>query len=288
METSAFRVEDAGGGVGDGVGASVPLTRGPVVRRMGFRFDDLPRHWFMGHPVHTAVVNALSLLFPAGERFFIRSVKHYEGAVADPALRAAMRAFYGQEANHQKEHLSANAALEAQGFELESFLSRWERVAFEVVEPRFPAHLRLAATAAAEHFTATLAEIALRDRVLDAAHPAMRDLLFWHAAEEIEHKAVAFDVLQAVDPRYRTRVLGFAIVSTVLAWGWFVGTRHLLKQDAGPRPAMPSEARRRLPRVALRVGRSLLDYLRPGFHPDQQDNRGIARDYLASIGRIDR
>lgn len=259
----------------------------PVVRRMGLGFEGLPRHWFLGHPVHTAVVNALSLLFPAGERFFIRSVKHFEGQVADASLKDAMRAFYGQEAHHQKEHLAANKALEGQGFELESFLRWWERVAFEVVEPRFPPHIRLAATAAAEHFTATLAEIALTDRVLEQAHPAMQDLLFWHAAEEIEHKAVAFDVLQAIDPRYRTRVLGFVVVSAVLALGWVVATRHLLKQEPGPRPPMPKAARERLPRVFKRVARSLGAYLKPGFHPDQQDNRGLAREYLASIGRLD-
>jgi len=60
---------------------------------MGLTFEDLPRHWFFGHPIHTAVVNALSLLFPAGERFFIRSVKHFEDRIADPDLRAAMRGF---------------------------------------------------------------------------------------------------------------------------------------------------------------------------------------------------
>lgn len=259
----------------------------PKVRRMGLGFEGLPRHWFMGHPVHTAVVNALSLLFPAGERFFIRSVKHYEGQVGDAALREAMRAFYGQEAHHQKEHLAANGALEAQGFEIASFLSWWERVAFEVVEPRFPPNVRLAATAAAEHFTATLAEIALRDRVLEQAHPSMQALLFWHAAEEIEHKSVAFDVLQAVDPRYRTRVLGFVVVSAVLGLGWVVGARHLLKQESGARPPLPEAAKARLPRVAARVLRSLGSYLRPGFHPEQVDNRGLAQAYLAQIGRLE-
>jgi len=258
----------------------------PTVRRMGLGFDGLPRHWFMGHPVHTAVVNALSLLFPAGERFFIRSVKHYEATIADPALKEAMRAFYGQEAHHQKEHLAANEALEGQGFEIASFLAWWEEVAFEVIEPRFRPHIRLAATAAAEHFTATLAEIALRDRVLEQAHPSMQALLFWHAAEEIEHKSVAFDVLQAVDPRYRTRVIGFVLVSAVLGLGWVAGTRHLLKQENGPKPPMPKAARERLPRVIGEVVRSLGAYLWPGFHPDQVDNRGLAREYLARIGRL--
>jgi predicted metal-dependent hydrolase len=258
----------------------------PTVRRMGIDFGGLPKHWFFGHPVHTAVVNALSLLFPAGERFFIRSVKYFESEISDPTLKAAMRAFYGQEAHHQKEHLAANAALEAQGFELDSFLGWWERVAFGLVEPRFPPNVRLAATAAAEHFTATLAEIALRDRVLEAAHPSMQELLFWHAAEEIEHKSVAFDVLQTIDPRYRTRVYGFVVVSAVLALGWAVGVRHLLRQDGSPRPPLPAQVRERLPRVLGKVAKSLAAYLKPGFHPEQQDNRRLAREYLSRIGRL--
>ena len=258
----------------------------PQVRAMGLSFDDLPKHWFFGHPVHTAVVNALSLLFPAGERFFIRSVKHFEDRVTDPELKAAMRAFYGQEAHHQKEHLAANRAMEAQGFELESFMRWWEHFGFEVVEPRFAPEVRLAATAAAEHFTATLAEFALTGTNLEHAHPAMRALLRWHAAEEIEHKSVAFDVLQTVDPRYRTRVLGFVVVSLVLGYGWIRATRHLLRQDSSPRGPMPPTARERLPRLVRRVAVRLADYLKPGFHPEQHDNRALAADYLRGIGRL--
>jgi uncharacterized protein len=259
----------------------------PPIRAMGLSFDDLPRHWFFGHPVHSAVVNALSLLFPAGERFFIRSVKHFEDRIDDPALRAAMRGFYGQEAHHQKEHLAANAAFERQGFELDSFMRWWEDFAFTQVEPRFAPEIRLAATAAAEHFTATLAEIALSEGTLDHAHAAMARLLRWHAAEEIEHKSVAFDVLRSVDPRYRTRVIGFAVVSAVLAYGWLRGIRHLLAQDDTPRPPLPPEAKRRLPRIIGKVARRLTDYLRPGFHPEQHDNRALARAYLASIERAE-
>ena len=268
------------------VARTIPIPT-PPVRKMGFSFDDMPRHWFFGHPTHTALVNALSLLFPAGERFFIRSVKHYEDQITDPELRAAMRGFYGQEAHHQKEHLAANAAMEAHGIELDTFMQWWQRFSFETVEPRFPPNIRLAATAAAEHFTATLAEFALGENNLEHAHPSMRDLLRWHAAEEIEHKSVAFDVLQAVDPRYRTRVLGFLVVSVVLGYGWYRATRHLLAQeDRTNEPPVHPVARQRLPRLVKRVASRLADYLRPSFHPEQHDNRHLARAYLTSIGRL--
>ena len=46
----------------------------------------------------------------------------------------------------------------------------------------------------------------------------MREMLAWHAAEEIEHKAVAFDVLQAVAPSYALRMAGlfFAFSTAVM------------------------------------------------------------------------
>jgi predicted metal-dependent hydrolase len=253
---------------------------------MDMVFEDVPRHWLFGDPVPTAVINALSLLFPSGERFFIRSVKRYEDAIGAPELKEAMRGFYGQEAQHQREHGAANRRLEAQGYELASFFAWWEHFAFERLEPRFPPAIRLAATAAVEHFTATFAGAVLSQRALDGvAHPAMAHLLYWHASEEIEHKSVAFDVLQVVDPRYRTRLGGFSVALPALLYGWLVGVRHLLAQE--PRPFPPRRRSRdgRTPRLVFAVVRGVADYLRPGFHPEQHDNRPLARAYLASVGR---
>ena len=67
----------------------------------------------------------------------------------------------------------------------------------------------LASTAALEHFTATIAEVLLRDeearRLVGA--PEVLDVLLWHAVEECEHKAVAFDVYRAMGGSERTRVM---------------------------------------------------------------------------------
>ena len=37
-----------------------------------------------------------------------------------------------------------------------------------------------------------------------------------HAAEEVEHKAVVFDVLRAIDPRYGVRLAGLVITAGLL------------------------------------------------------------------------
>ena len=54
-------------------------------------------------------------------------------------------------------------------------------------------------TAALEHFTATLAEMILSDpEARDMfGDETVKNLFLWHALEEAEHKAVAFDVYKA-------------------------------------------------------------------------------------------
>jgi predicted metal-dependent hydrolase len=39
----------------------------------------------------------------------------------------------------------------------------------------------------------------------------MRDLIQWHATEEIENKAIAFDVYQASNGNYILRITGYVI-----------------------------------------------------------------------------
>jgi hypothetical protein len=246
---------------------------------MGFCFDDVPRHWFAGNAFLTHFANGLHLVFPAGERFFIRSVKHYLHQIDDPELLERVRGFFGQEGSHGHEHERSFEMLERHGFEIRSFLGWYERAPI----------LRLSVTVALEHFTATLAEQGLTTDVLDHAHPVMRDLLRWHAAEEIEHKSVAFDVLQHVDPRYRVRVAGLVLATCGLLYFWGRGTRALLAQE----PDLDRRTLTRQRRAARSLGLghrfladAVLSYLRPGFHPDCNDNHHLARDYLYRVGRL--
>ncbi|MEM6295972.1 MAG: metal-dependent hydrolase [Myxococcota bacterium] len=269
----------------------MPYDRSSVrlrVRKMGFDFSEVPKKWFYDSIVVSHIANGLNLVFPAGEQFFVRSVRHFLKQIDDPALRTRIRGFAGQEASHGHEHEQAFKVLEAQGYEIRTWLAWYERVAFDQLEPRFPPVLRLSTTAAMEHFTATLAEQGLSTEFLDNAHPAMRDLLRWHAAEEIEHKSVAYDVLQHVDDRYVVRVAGLVVAAGLLMTFWRSATRMLLAQEDISKAQIAAErkaARARGQNNGFLL-KAIASYLRPGFHPDQVDNDEMARDYLRSIGRL--
>lgn len=263
----------------------------PKVRKapVGANAGDIPRHWFANVALFTHISNGVNLLFPAGERFFVRSVRHFEDRIDDPILKAQIKGFYGQEGRHAKAHEDVIELLRKQGYEVDAFLSFYESFAFGVLERITSPQLHLAATAAAEHFTAILAEGALERRVLDAAHPAMRDLLFWHAAEEIEHKAVAFDVLQAVAPSYPLRLAGLAYATFSLAGFWALGTAMLMRQEEASLKEMLAHAKEAKGDQDRPIAREVFwegikDYVRPDFHPNDRANGGLAASYLATAG----
>ncbi len=279
-----------------GQGRTVKEARPIRSRKVKLPFgSQIPRHWLAGSAVASHIANGANLLFPAGERFFVRSVKHYlEHFKDDPETTATIRGFFGQEGNHAREHERFFAIMEEQGYEIRPFLARYERFCFGVFERLAPPSLRLAVTAACEHYTAIMAENALQDGMLDTAHPVMADLLKWHAAEEIEHKAVAFDVLERVAPSYSVRAAGLAAATLLLGMWWFLGTRMLLEQDG----ISGREARRQLRQLRAMANakpapgtsgdgivrnvfwKGIRSYLRPGFHPNNHDNYHLAKGVL--------
>jgi uncharacterized protein len=259
-------------------------------RRPDFRLRDVPRYWANGDPVSTHISNALFMLFPAGERFFIRSVRRFESRYRDdPERMRTLRGFYGQEGAHAAAHDDAIRILEEQGYEVREFLDRFEKFCFDFVEKRVPAELALSATAATEHFTALMARNAFDDPVFaDDADPEMRKFMLWHAAEEIEHKAVAYDVLQDVNPSWLLRAAGMVIASAALVYFWRQGTTHLLRQDG----ISGAEARAKIKELREESGhdfnrdvllRGILEYLKPGFHPWQVDDLHKAEAFLATL-----
>lgn len=263
---------------------SIPRPRSAPVS-----FDEgVPRRWFADLAVASHIVNGVSLLFPAGERFFVRSVRHYLDRIHDPVLREQVKGFFGQEGRHAQAHERFFEVMESQSYTIHGFLATYERIAFGMIEPMSPPELRLAVTVALEHYTAIMAENVFRDGLLDLAHPTMQRLLLWHAAEEIEHRAVAFDVLKEVAPSYPLRMAGLVLATMMLGGLWVAATGMLMKQDWDKGERGSLRAFRKIDKrgtIAERIFvRGIKEYIRRDFHPSQNDVDGLASGYLASIG----
>jgi hypothetical protein len=266
---------------------AIPIPRDPAID-----LRDVPRHWVANNPVATAISNGINLLFPVGERFFVRSVHHYLDQIQDPVLRAQVKAFFKQEGHHAHAHDELNDVLRSQGFEVDTFLARYAAIA-RWIEERTPAKINLAGTAAAEHFTAILADGAFENGILDVLHPKMQQLLAWHAAEEIEHKAVAFDVLHEVDPSYALRLAGLVHATVLLSSFWLWGALMLLRQEKlgwrglwrNLRKMDQGETVRGDGPVITRVFlRGIKQYIRRDFHPRDNANEHLARAWFAAHG----
>src|SRR3954462_9254268 len=100
----------------------------PVPRKLDVDLSKVPRHWLAGNPVATAISNGINMLFPDGERFFVRSVHYYLEQIDDPELRAQVKAFFKQEGHHASAHDDFNAVLRTHGFEIDRFLDRYRSI----------------------------------------------------------------------------------------------------------------------------------------------------------------
>jgi uncharacterized protein len=258
----------------------------PIPRKLDLDLTSVPRHWLAGNPVATAISNGINLLFPHGERFFVRSVHRYLDQVTDPTLRAQVKAFFKQEGHHAAAHDDFNDILRKQGFAIDRFLRRYQRLS-SWLESKMPGKLNLAGTAAAEHFTAILADGAFSKGVLDELHPTMQQLLAWHAAEEIEHKAVAFDVLQQVDASYPLRIAGLAYATIMLGLFWAWATAMLLRQERLGLAETLRQLRvegKQDPVIRRVFVRGIRQYIRRDFHPRQNANEHLAAEWFAARG----
>jgi predicted metal-dependent hydrolase len=239
---------------------------------------EVPRHWHGGRRSVTIFFDNLSLFFPAGESFFVVSVKRYRRRIRDERLARDVAAFCAQEGVHRREHARYNEMIAARGGPAAALESGVVRLVARVARV-LPVRSQLAVTCALEHFTATLAHAVLRDDcLLEGAHPTMAALWRWHAAEETEHKAVAFDVYREIGGGYLERVVMMILASLVF---WAKILQHQVKMMKAEGILFSAEEWRSLIRflwVDLRmrdVARLYLQYYRPSFHPWDHDDRHL-------------
>lgn len=281
-------------------GASFP------VRRMNFDFEQVPEYWMNGSAGLTHFMTALSALFPAGEKFFIdsvRAVRNHPKLKDNEALQKEISAFIGQEAMHTQEHVGFNASAQKYGHDVDTLdrytdkvIQTTRKVIAKLAKPVGITQemVDLTATTALEHFTATIASQLLTNSHIQELmkDDTMKTMWLWHAIEENEHKAVAYDVFEGVFGKglksylLRTSSLVIAMVTLFFVQSYFV--MRLLKEDRQLNLESlkdiyeygysPSKG------VITGMGREMAMYFKPGFHPNDHDTHSLLTHWKGKLG----
>ena len=276
---------------------STPTSPTLTVRHLQVNLQTpLRRHWNGGDAFLTALYNALSFSFPEGEQFFIESVRdaaqHLDADLSQKTLLDTVKGVSGQEASHRHLHAQYNTQLEAQGLKnhwgarIEKRKARIRRLLAKA--PTRHLH-ELAITAGYEHFTSVLGELTLENigkngDWLAHADTPIQTLWRWHAAEECEHKAVAFDVYQQLGGSNGWRVRWFIYISLHFTTDVIRQTINNLWHDRTlHKPSTWLSA------FKFCFGRHgwvwrctprFMAYLRKDFHPNQLGDARLMQDWL--------
>jgi predicted metal-dependent hydrolase len=255
------------------------------------RGQSTARWWNGGDPIATAFYNGMSVTFPQGEAFFIESVRAFRDAVSADK-QAQIEAFIKQEAAHSREHTHFNRQVHEAGYEVASIESHLAEQLAKTKDLR-PV-INLATTVALEHFTAIIAHATLKsDRHFKGASADAARLWKWHAIEEIEHKAVAYDTFLAATKnlpsfkRWKFRSLVMLQASNNFLRGRVRNMGHFFDQDGINKPTTWLRTFSYLliyPGLLRQIFPAWLAFFRPGFHPWQQDDRPLIERHEAKLG----
>jgi predicted metal-dependent hydrolase len=262
----------------------------PAVPTRPMEFDaclaDLPKHFAAdGDIVMSHILTVLSSLFPDGEDYFVRSVEAVRDRIDDPGLRRDVEGFIGQESMHGREHRVLNERLAELGYPTRA-IGGYVRKLTSIRERVQGEKANLAFTAALEHYTATLAETLLTDPAARAeiGHEGVRYLLMWHALEESEHKAVAFDVYRTVGGTERMRIVTIWLTHLTFVLETSVWALMSLAMDPAARRHPLRVLRgfwrlRRSPFTSTRAVRQLFEYNHRDFHPNDRDTTALIAEW---------
>jgi len=242
------------------------------VRKISLPFSDIDNKYFYNNnAIISTLLAYMSASFPGGEKGFIDSVRYYESAIDDPDLKNRVKSFIGQEGHHSHQHRRVNKALANIGLAADKVEESHAKRVTKDRQQWNPKNF-LAYTVGMEHFTAIIAEYALKNpEVFEPLSPSVRNLLLWHAVEEIEHKSVAFEV-------YETCVGGKTRLNVMMAYGTILnlvrigaGQFEILKETKEiPKFSDIGETMTLLfgkKGLITGITKPYLDFFKAGFHP---------------------
>ena len=264
-------------------------------QKLDYRYpESMPQYWFDNDPFLTQFWTAFAGQFPQGEKFLMQSARLFRDQIkGDARLSKEVAGFIGQEAHHSQAHQALNRFLAQRGTPTE-YMDRTVKSMLEWICARISERDQMAMTAALEHFTSMFGSLALEHpEVLEQVHPSIRPLFLWHAIEEVEHKAVAFDLYQAVDGSH-LRLMRAYLLSTALlliTTGWF---QAVLMASDGSLFNWRSHAKGlrwmfgggRKAGYVRRMMPDFLDFFRRDFHPWQNDNSAYITHWRPVLERL--
>ena len=190
---------------------------------------------------------------------------------------------------HGREHRALNERLAELGYPTRA-IGTYVRKLTSLRERFNSKKTNLAFTAALEHYTATLAETLLKDPEARAeiGHDGVRYLLMWHALEESEHKAVAFDVYKRIGGTERMRVATMWLTHFTFVLETSIWTVISLAMDPAaqrhPLRVLRSLWRlRRSPFTSRRAAQQLFQYHQRDFHPNDRDTTQLIAEWQAKL-----
>lgn len=191
-----------------------------TVRDMSFKLEAfLAKDWADNDPFLTAMINALSLSFPEGEKHFIRSVRRFKDDISNDKLKEDVKSFIHQEAMHTREHIKYNKMLcDQRGYDLDKlekpYVDKFKKFN---ADPKANSIVKLAFTVGMEHITATFAESFLKGEIVNNVNNPVAELWQWHSLEEVEHRSVAFDVYNELNGSERMKhlIIKIAVFDTL-------------------------------------------------------------------------
>ena len=187
-----------------------------TIRPVKFNFDNSIRYYYTDSKFVTHFMNALSSTFPAGENFFVKSVRNFRKPIKDE-LETNISKFIGQESYHSLAHKAMNEYAQEHNIPLQT-LERLVERALNIVEKNITPKQCLAVTIALEHYTACMgSELQNNPKWLNQLTGKYRELWDWHSVEELEHKAVAYDVYVRENFDYTTRVSAM-VGASIIFW----------------------------------------------------------------------
>jgi uncharacterized protein len=271
-----------------------PEAQHPIIPREKLQFGldgDIPKYWFGGDPFKSRFWDALSIIFPPGEKFFMTCVRDYRDQITDPKMLEDIQGFNRQEAQHTLVHRQDNDRLRKQGVDVDRLTKIVDKMLNVDYRKRYSREHTLSLTSALEHFTSIIAHSLFdkRDIMKEADH-RVRAMYAWHAIEEVEHKGVAYDVMiDYAKTGYFKRALGLVHASLMFPYIIFVIQRQLIIHDGfnvWQRAKLLASGVWWLIKpggVLQPMLKHYWTYYKPGYHPWQEADQYGYDEWLAAF-----